>query len=589
MDSVYKDFTVCQMGERPSAIDKAISMINCTQTIWRLRWYQEVIEKPSSFDPDVNLAALPNNLMSTDLKTSFVIGVTAGRVDGNSRLSICDCSSHKALISEYEWKTRRTYDPPEIYSAFTLTNICFQASINSNCVNSNCIGYKDYLIDKLLLKVLNLEICEDCEKHALSNFKYQVPDLRNLIDTLKRPRAYESLSMPPIVSLPVLEKQIERQSRANNTSVFEKYGIVIVMHFLPDLLPFIQGLIELGAKEESIALLVKPYPYAQRALLHSIICQQYPQVRLEYLDELPPNEYLLSEVIMHCRDRSSGQILVIEDGGYVVPFLHQSYTNGEDFCVGAVEQTTKGLRQDEAIKRNFLFPILNVAKSRFKDEYESPLVGRAVVSSIQRLLPDESFSGKKALVVGFGSVGREVAHALRATGMIVMVNDEEPNAIAAAKVRGFEASLDPLALIQKADLVVGTTGRNSIRGEMIDAMKNGVTIASTSSDLVEIDIGHLEQISDNQEYKEGLGTFYSKGNELSQHTYLLLADGFPVNFFSGLGIPNKAIDPILTQMFIGAIHIANKHQDLDPGIVSIMEDLDNEYQLTHDFLETYGH
>jgi adenosylhomocysteinase len=256
-------------------------------------------------------------------------------------------------------------------------------------------------------------------------------------------------------------------------------------------------------------------------------------------------------------------------------------------CVGAVEQTTKGLRQDEEIKpEDFHFPLLDVAKSNFKDEYESPLVGRAAVSSIQRLLPDESLSGKIALVVGFGAIGREVALALSAIGMIVRVSDLDARKVAAARVRGFEAAISPMKFAGEAYIVIGTTGTQSVTSDMIDHMKNGTVIASTSSDQVEIDIEYLKQIAE-ERYEEGLGTHFSKKGERTECT-LLLADGFPVNFFSGSGIPTKAIDPVLTQLFIGAIHLAKNHAKLQKGILTNkMDNLVDEYGLISDFLQTY--
>jgi adenosylhomocysteinase len=282
---------------------------------------------------------------------------------------------------------------------------------------------------------------------------------------------------------------------------------------------------------------------------------------------------------------------VIEDGGYVVPFLHKAYSKKDNFCIGAVELTTKGLRQDEKIKLDdFYFPVLDVAKSRFKDEYESPLVGRAVVSSMQRLLPQESFSGRKALVIGFGAIGREVANALKAIGMVVVVSDLEPSAVAAARVRGFESSLSAPKLVNDVDLIVGTTGVTSINSDLISNMKSGTILSSTSSDLVEIDIEYLyKSFSTPQpQYEEGVGTYFFKETNPSKYHCLLLADGFPLNFYSGWGIPNKAIDPVLAQLFIGAIHIALKYKELSLGIqYNIMNDLVEEYGLIKDFLSTF--
>ena len=590
MGTKYKDFLVYQIGGQPSAIDKAIGMINRTQSVWRLRWAEDKIEKPSNRDPSVHFSLLAREERKVGVcESRFMIGVTEGLVDANNLLSLFDSDSATALITEYEWKAQRSYDLPEIFWALALTNVCFRANVNDSCQQTNCIGYKKHHIDRLLLRVLDIHICDECMNHVSAKYKYQVSDLRNLVYMLKRPREYESSPIPTIEPLPVLESQLKRQLKLGRTDTFARCGIVLVMHFLTDLVPFIEGLKRLGAEEKSIALLVKPYPYAQRTLVHSIFCQQYPRIRLEYVDKLPPGDDLLAELTAHCQSTSGGKILVIEDGGYVVPFLHRRYSREKDFCIGAVEQTTKGLREDEKIEpAEIHFPILNVAKSKFKEEYESPLVGRAAVASIQRLLPDESLSGKKALVIGFGSIGREVANALRGIGMIVLVCDLDAEAVASARVRGFEAETSSLKLVKEASLVVGTTGRLGIGKELIDNMKGKTIIASTSSDQVEIDTGYLGQLAKYSRYEQGLGTYYEVGSGSSQRTIILLADGFPINFYSGSGIPNKAIDPILAQLFIAAIHIAREHKQLQRGILPIMDDLADKYGLLADFLATYS-
>jgi S-adenosylhomocysteine hydrolase len=292
---------------------------------------------------------------------------------------------------------------------------------------------------------------------------------------------------------------------------------------------------------------------------------------------------------------ASGKILVIEDGGYLVPFLHNNYSAEENPCIGAVEQTTKGIRKDESLEAEFkkkskelYFPVINVAKSNFKDQYESPLVGRSAVHCIQQILSDMHFSGKKALVVGFGAVGREVANSLaNQLRMIVSVYDADLDKIAAAKVRGYEASQNLPALTKGATIIIGTTGKTSIAKDILENLTDGSILASASSDQIEIDIPYLNIIAKESIYKPGIGTLYKRHKELSDDTYLLLADGYPINFYFGAGIPTRSIDPVLAQLLIGAIHLASEHQRLNKGISSIMNDLITQYSLLEDFVNTY--
>ncbi len=585
-------FPIHQIGDVcPEGIKKAVKMLNKVQTIWRLEWSTE-IKKPASYDPMENLSVVPNGMAGK----SFVIGITAGMVEGKHKVSLVEYSALKALISEYEWRELRSYDPPEVFWALALANVCFRAAINGSCDQEDCLGFKKYTVDNLLLKVLELQICGRCEKEALSKYKYQFPELKKLLDHLKKPKEYGiSPAFNRLPHLEILDRQIRGQLRKGNTFIFDGYGIIIVMHFLEDLIPFIEGLLALGAKKESLALLVKPYPYSQRSAVHSYFHENHPNIIIEYLNKLPPPADVLKDLLETCRSKSQlGKVLVIEDGGYIVPFLHAHYSRKENFCIGAVEQTTKGIRKDEDIEKAYkekneelYFPVLNVAKSSFKDEYESPLVGDAVVSSIRRLLSDENFSGGKALVIGYGAVGREVANALKAVRMIVKVSDIEREPVVAAKIRGFEADVSPLELVRDVKLIIGTTGDQTIKGDVLEKIKNRAVLVSASSDLIEIDIDYLKKMAPVEDYKEGLGTWYTRKE--SGESYLLLGDGFPINFYSGSGIPNKAIDPILAQLFIGAIHLAKHGGELEHCIHNnIMNKLIKEYELLQDFLDTHG-
>ncbi|MGA2468414.1 MAG: NAD(P)-dependent oxidoreductase [Thermodesulfobacteriota bacterium] len=589
------DFSIYQVGKSlPTGIQQAVEMINRNQTVWKLQWPPEAIIDKPSYNPNEILSLLPTGV--GPLSPTFVIGVAKGKVDIDPKFSILDHSTEKGLITDYKWRLSEDYAPPEVFWVFALANCCFRASINTNCQQEDCLGFKDYTFDKLLLSLLSLRICNNCETKAKAKFKYQVPELRKLLDSIKRPKEYKSALASRKAELEMLGRQVTRQTQKGCISTFNGYGIVIIMHFLEDLVPFLEGLISLGADEESMVLIVKPYPYAQRLAVHSYLYENHRKIRIEYLDALPPSDDLLRKLIGDCKAKSaSGKLLVIEDGGYVVPFLHNNYTEENNFCIGAVEQTTKGLRRDEEIEESYkklgkklYFPILNVAKSKFKDEYESPLVGRAVVSSIQRLLSDESFFGEKALVIGFGAVGREVANALKTLGMIVKVSDKDIEPVVAAKVRGFEAAVTPLELVRDVKLIIGTTGKQSIGHDTLEKMKNGTILVSSSSDLIEIDIDHLKIMAPEQRYQEGLGTHFVRKQGFSEDTYLLMGDGFPINFYSGSGIPNRAIEPILAQLFIGAIHIAEEHGSLEKRIISKMDDLIKEYKLLQDFLDIHG-
>ena len=71
-----------------------------------------------------------------------------------------------------------------------------------------------------------------------------------------------------------------------------------------------------------------------------------------------------------------------------------------------------------------MFPVISIPKSKIKNTYEPPHVARAVINNLQRLLPDKNFNGRRAFVIGFGSIGEQIALQLKdSLNMIVSVYD----------------------------------------------------------------------------------------------------------------------------------------------------------------------
>jgi len=572
--------------ESPEGFNIAIQTLMKSQTIWDFT-VGEPIPKPYSFKAQDHLNALPLRSSYYD----FSIGISSGRIDQQYSLNIFDGGTNKAVISEFDiFMNLRDKSQTKIFWILSLFNIALRASLGKTCDKPECFCSGTLTIHNLLIKLVTLDICADCNKIMKERFKYNEHDLRELLFIIRRPNKYSDTPIFEGPYLPILERQINTQVEKHGTNVFKEYGIIVVMHYLEDLIPFLEGIIRLGARPEAIALIVKPYPYSERVKVHRYIISKYKDVVIEYLNELPPNDIILKRLIDEIRSRSSsGKIIVVEDGGYVVPYLHKICTPEDNFTIGAVEQTTKGINRDKEIKEDkFLFPILDVAKSSFKDEYEAPLVGKAITYNIQRLLPEASLPGKKALVIGFGAVGRQVANALQRLGLIVRVSDDDDKRIIAARVRGFEAG-PAETFAGDSSIIIGTTGRQSVSRKVIANLVNGAILISASSDQIEIDINHLEKIKKEKIYSERIGTEYEVVKKGAPYKYLLVADGFPINFFYSSGIPNEAIDPILAQIFIGAVEIARSHGGMGTGIKEgMMDELIVENEMLKDFIDVYN-
>jgi S-adenosylhomocysteine hydrolase len=101
-------------------------------------------------------------------------------------------------------------------------------------------------------------------------------------------------------------------------------------------------------------------------------------------------------------------------------------------------------------------------------------------------------------------------------------------------------------------------------------------LASASSDRDEIDVQELEDLARNDPANiedvrwHGLkiGTRYNlvQVGMGEGRRVLLLADGYPINFYSANSVPNESIDPILALLLLCGLHVASQGRRLGTGI-----------------------
>jgi len=170
------------------------------------------------------------------------------------------------------------------------------------------------------------------------------------------------------------------------------------------------------------------------------------------------------------------------------------YTRMAAACKGVSEETTTGvLRLKEmAGKGELLFPAINVndcvTKSKFDNVYGCR---HSLPDSIMRAT-DVMIGGKRALVCGYGDVGKGCAFALRGCGARVMITEIDPICALQACMEGFQvAALE--SVVGEIDIFVSTTGNyNIIRLEHMKKMKNNAIVGNIGHFDNEIDMAGLE-------------------------------------------------------------------------------------------------
>lgn len=348
-------------------------------------------------------------------------------------------------------------------------------------------------------------------------------------------------------NMPVLLREAER---AATDHPLEGLRIVVILHFLYDLLFFVHALLRAGTDPVTTLFFYKDYPYKEKALVISTLKAWGFSVQ-----PLGPPEMLTKEIGAFCAvdDR---KILVIEDGGYVVPLLHDGLSAFAARVIGAVEQTTRGWRRDRQVEmaRNGLlaFPVLNVAQCRLKNDFEPDDVARAAWNNVRKLANFEIPGGRHVLVIGYGLIGRALVKAVQASGMIAGVFDLEMYGRALALLHGGMEVFDALPqALRWADIVIGATGNTSMSGAAFDALRHGTILASASSDRIEIGVDELERIC-----REHDGGGRQRRYTLRDgRQIVVLAEGFPVNFYGADSVANQRIDLVMSSIFASAVEL----------------------------------
>merc|ERR1719242_847692 len=165
-------------------------------------------------------------------------------------------------------------------------------------------------------------------------------------------------------------------------------------------------------------------------------------------------------------------------------------------CKGVSEETTTGVHRlkEMAAKGELLFPAINVndcvTKSKFDNVYGCR---HSLPDGIMRAT-DVMIGGKRALVCGYGGVGKGCAFALRGSGARVLITEIDPICALQACMEGFQV-VTMESVVNEIDIFVSTTGNfNIITVEHMKKMKNNAIVGNIGHFDNEIDMAGLEGV-----------------------------------------------------------------------------------------------
>ncbi len=261
--------------------------------------------------------------------------------------------------------------------------------------------------------------------------------------------------------------------------------------------------------------------------------------------------------------------MILDDGGDVTQIVHEKYPQMLDSIHGISEETTTGVhRLVEMLKKGTLkVPAINVNDAVTKSKNDNKYGCRHSLNDAIKRGTDHLLAGKKALVIGYGDVGKGSAASLRQEGMIVKVTEIDPICAMQACMDGFEV-VSPYndgintgkfedinhIVLGTTDLVVTTTGNvNVCDSAMLRALKNGAVVCNIGHFDSEIDTAFMRKNWEWEEVKPQVHKVYR--DKATNNHLIILSEGRLVNLGNATGHPSRIMDGSFANQVLAQIYL----------------------------------
>jgi len=233
----------------------------------------------------------------------------------------------------------------------------------------------------------------------------------------------------------------------------------------------------------------------------------------------------------------------------------KKWTNIAKQVRGVSEETTTGVHRlkQMAAKGELLFPAINVndcvTKSKFDNVYGCR---HSLPDGIMRAT-DVMLGGKRALVCGYGDVGKGCAFALRGAGCRVLVTEIDPINALQACMEGFEVTTIE-DCVSEVDIFISATGNfNIIRLEHMQKMKNNAIVGNIGHFDNEIQMEELEKFAGMQcdNIKPQVDRFVFPDG----HGVIMLASGRLLNLGCATGHPSFVMSCSFTNQTLAQLEL----------------------------------
>lgn len=261
--------------------------------------------------------------------------------------------------------------------------------------------------------------------------------------------------------------------------------------------------------------------------------------------------------------------MLLDDGGDLTAMVHEKYPEMLARINGVTEETTTGVHRlhEMMAKGELKIPAINVNDAVTKAKNDNKYGCRHSLNDAIKRGTDMLLSGKRALVIGYGDVGKGSAQSLRQEGMIVRVTEADPICAMQACMDGFEV-VSPyingiktkqradinVRLLEDTDILVTTTGNIDVcDSAMLQCLKKGAIVCNIGHFDNEIDTAYMRQNWRWEEVKPQVHLVFR--SDAADDYLLLLAEGRLVNLGNATGHPSRIMDGSFANQVLAQIEV----------------------------------
>merc|ERR1712178_96844 len=231
------------------------------------------------------------------------------------------------------------------------------------------------------------------------------------------------------------------------------------------------------------------------------------------------------------------------------------YTRMAAACKGVSEETTTGVHRlkEMAAKGELLFPAINVNDCVTKSKFDNVYGCRHSLPDGVMRATDVMIGGKRALICGYGDVGKGCAFAMRGSGARVLITECDPICALQACMEGFQV-VKMESVIGEIDIFVTTTGNfKIITLENMKKMKNNAIVGNIGHFDNEIEMEKLEKYEGIkvENIKPQVDRFVFPDG----HGIIILAAGRLLNLGCATGHPSFVMSCSFTNQVLGQLDL----------------------------------